>query len=136
MGILRNAQPWRLVNNVPTEDKIEAWFVVFYEFIEVFLGYATTTLKTEQTCRGFEVTASGAIRVNEVINAAEIEAADIIALAVYNCALLILLAFGYRDSHCPIASEWFATGPVVDLQEFVVLWKKHFYKSFWCNMYL
>ena len=89
--------------------------------MSLLIGYATAILKTEQTCRGFEITASGAIRVNEVINAAEIEAADIIALAVYNCALLILLAFGYSDSHCPIASEWFATGPVVDLQEFVVL---------------
>ena len=106
-----------------TKLKLDSlYFMSLLRYSDVLhLGYATAILKTEQTCRGFEVRASGAIRVNEVINAAEIEAADIIALAVYNCALLILLAFGYRDSHCPIASEWFATGPVVDLQEFVVL---------------
>ena len=77
--------------------------------------------KTKQTCCWFEVTASGVIRVNEVINAAEFEAVDIIALVVYDYALLVLIAFRYRDFHCVVAANWFATGPVVDLEEFVVL---------------
>ena len=101
--------------------KIKLGLDFFYFNNILHLSYATAILKIKQTCRGFEVTASGVIRVNEVINAAESEAADVIALVVYDYALLVLIAFGYSDSHCPIASKWFATGPVVDLQEFVVL---------------
>ena len=102
-----------------TELKFDSLY--FMRLLILHLGYATAILKTKQTCRGFEVTASGVIRVSEVINAAEFEAVFIIALVVYYYALLVLIAFGYRDFHCMVAPNWFATGPVVDLEEFVVL---------------